>query len=381
MKKILFVSKTRGFFDHLYKSKSEKISFSTKIQSYEKFTKKRKLLSAVGRSWLFDKLGYLQVLEANAESADIYATYNRFLKSDKPYVIYLENPTALFHYKLSRRNSYFGKKNLQNKLNDPNLKAIVCMSKATQIGFNKIYQELIIRKDLIIEQIYPLIPNVKLNIQEKKIDDKIKMLFIAQGNGFITKGGMEVVNAFDNLSLKYQNLELTIISSKAYIPDKIYKQIENSSNINFIEFGIEFEELKKIYITSDILLHLTRQDSFGMTILEAMKYGCAVLSTTLYSIPELIENEKNGFLTDPSYWFFDKNYLPNPKVWNNRKKTILKKETDVRIENFIFDKLSELRNNPYKLYLLQKESFKKANESFLSDTEILKKWEKLIDHV
>lgn len=381
MKKILFVSKTRGFFNHLFKSESEKVNFSSKIDSYEKFSKKRKFLSYIGRSWLFDKIGYLQILEASSLSADIYATYNRFLNSDKPYVIYLENPTALFHYKLSRRQSYFGEKNLKKKLNDPQLKAIICMSEATRIGFNKLYRDILTREDLIVDQIYPLVPDVDMEIEKKNDCDKINLLFIAQGNGFITKGGIEVINAFEKLCLYNSNLLLTIISSENSIPQNIFLKIKNNIHIRFIEFGISFEELEKIYISSDILLHLTRQDSFGLTILESMKYGCAVITTTLYSIPEIVVNNKNGYITDPSYWFFKRDYLPNPEVWNNRKSTILNPEPDRRIEDFIFNKVSELIKDPIKLYLLKKESYRVANDSFLSEKRIVEKWEQLVTKI
>lgn len=47
---------------------------------------------------------------------------------------------------------------------------------------------------------------------------KFSLLFIAQGKGFISKGGIEVVNTFIQLEKKIKNIELNIITSSNDIP-------------------------------------------------------------------------------------------------------------------------------------------------------------------
>src|SRR5699024_12159340 len=90
------------------------------------------------------------------------------------------------------------------------------------------------------------------------LNKKFSLLFIAQGKGFISKGGIEVVNTFIQLEKKIKNIELNIITSNNDIPPKILLKINNSENINLIEFGISYDELKKYYIESNVLIHLTR---------------------------------------------------------------------------------------------------------------------------
>ncbi|EGP4703715.1 glycosyltransferase family 1 protein, partial [Enterococcus faecium] len=103
-------------------SNVKKWNFLNDGNSYEKTSIKKIVISKVGRSKLLDWFGYIQVLKNKDNiEADILGSYNRFIETEKPYVIYLENPTALFHYKLERENSYLGKKKIEKYINDPNL--------------------------------------------------------------------------------------------------------------------------------------------------------------------------------------------------------------------------------------------------------------------
>ncbi len=382
MKKVLFVSKTRGFFNHLFKSNLNEWSISSINNSYEKFTIKKRLISFLGRNIILDYIGYIHTIKKVHQKAELYATYNRFIESDVPYIIYLENPTALFHYKLKRYTTKMGKKNLKTLINDHNLKAIICMSEACRDGFIKLYGPLIEREDLIVEQIYPLIKEEKTlkkyNVKEIK---KFKLLFIAQGKGFVSKGGIETVNTFIKLEQILPNIELNLICTQSDIPEKILGKIKKSKNINLIEFGITYEELKTYYLEASVLIHLTRQDSFGLTILEAMKFGLPVITTKLYSIPELIKDMENGYLVNPSFWFFDKNNLPNPLVWNNRKKTIFIKKSDKEIEKFLYEKVLFLNKNEEKLRNLGEMSYLKSKEIPLSENYILNKWEEVLNKI
>lgn len=206
-------------------------------------------------------------------------------------------------------------------LSDKNLKAIVCMSNACESTLEKLLCE--IPKNIMITNIYPYVPNnrfVNENYIVNKCSRKIKCLFIAQGIRFLSKGGLELVYLFERFKNKNIDIELTIISNKSCIDENILNKIYNLDNINLVEFKLSYDELEIIYMEHSILLHPTSDDSFGVTILEAMKYGLPIISTKLYAVPEMVEDGFNGFLTNPKYWFSDENNISNPKVWNNRKK-------------------------------------------------------------
>ena len=65
-----------------------------------------------------------------------------------------------------------------------------------------------------------------------------------------------------------------------------------------VEFIGEVTGLVKhaYYRNSDVLCVVSHFESFSLTALEALKYGCAVVATRVGGIPEFIEHEFNGLL-------------------------------------------------------------------------------------
>lgn len=75
------------------------------------------------------------VVKVSEKDCDMYGPFNRFLKTDKPYFIYLENPLALYHYSIKCISYSRGKERFENCLNDKDLKGIFCMSNACKNSF------------------------------------------------------------------------------------------------------------------------------------------------------------------------------------------------------------------------------------------------------
>lgn len=380
MKRVLFVSNVRGFLKHLKSIKSETIHFEFSHTSYEVPSKTRKILSKVIRSKVISHLGIIQSIQLKRyEKGQLIASFNRFVNSDTPYVIYLENPTALYHYTLNRNKTFLGRKRFHRNLKNVNLKYIICMSNACEKSMNTLFLPSTYTGNT--ETIYPLVKgnnHVTINsIEERCSSKELRLLFICQGSRFVSKGGLEIINAMNDL--KDLDVRLTIISNKELLPEHVIKTISNNSKITFLEFNLEYSELEKIYSKHHVLLHPTSDESFGMTILEAIKAGLPVISTRLYAIPEMVDDGINGFLTDPKWWFFDKNNLPNPKVWNNRKKTIYSCKTSAELENFLLKKIELYFYNRDILFEHSKASFTKGNTEPFSEEFILEKWESVYD--
>jgi glycosyltransferase involved in cell wall biosynthesis len=68
-----------------------------------------------------------------------------------------------------------------------------------------------------------------------------------------------------------------------------------------IEFAgkVSDAELEALYARADIVALPSRYESFGLTIVEAMRHGAAIVSTTAGAIPELIANGVEGLLVPP----------------------------------------------------------------------------------
>lgn len=376
-KKIYCPTKLRGFQKHLFKTFQENYEIELNEGLYfEKISFKKKILSKLIRTRIMDLLGIIQTIKVKKE-CDLVFSYNRFING-KDYIINLENPTALYHYSLRRNKTFLGKRKLKKELSNDNLKKIICISKACFNTASKLLNNEINREKLL--QIYPCIEDKKIlieDLQKKSYRETLKLLFIS--SEFYLKSGKEILESFKLLS--DHKIELTIITDIKKLKKDDLEEIKNNKKIRLLEFNLKFEELEKIYENSNILLHPTRQDSSALVILEALKNGIPCIGTDIYAIPEMIEDGKNGFLTEPKFLFFEKNNLPNPKVWNNRKKTIYSEYCDEKIVTFLKENILKYFKDRNLLFEHSKNSyFKSINEDFSSE-KIKIKWLKLLKEI
>ena len=358
----------RGFLNELYNYSFQNFEFINFKDNVEITGNNHKLLRRIYFSKLFDFLGVIQISRVNTEY-DALISYNRFLFSKKPYYIICENPTALYHYRLDRKNGIFAKHEIKERIQDVNLKGIICISQACYNTFSKV-----IGIDCEkLYQIYPLIKDsTKINFN-KYFDDKITALYVS--SNFALKSGYEIIEAARLLP----QINFRIVTKINLIPANELERIRNQKNIELLEFNYSKDELYEIYRQSHIFLLPTRQDSFGLVILEAIKQGLPVLATSVYAIPEMIEPGKNGFLTEPRYYFFDKNNIPNKEVWENRERTIYSHYIDQNIVKFLVEKLSFLNSNREFMKKMSEASYEKAIGLF-GMKNIEKQWENLIQN-
>ncbi len=67
---------------------------------------------------------------------------------------------------------------------------------------------------------------------------------------------------------------------------------------NIIFAGIQKENLEKIYLASDIFMMLSRFDTFGMTVLEAMAASLPVIISSNVGAKDLVRQGINGFVIE-----------------------------------------------------------------------------------
>lgn len=371
---VYWATKLRGFFQHM-SACMDGVEFKNDHEYYEtsKFTEKIK--SVLVRSLLFDLIGLFQVIKISEKECDCYGSFNRFLDSDKPYFLYLENPTALYHYTLGRISFPVGKKKFKKCLENPNLKYIVCMSDACKSTFERVNMP--IPAELKIRRIYPLIPRnryVNNELLKKKSTEKaLECLFCAQGRRFITKGGLDVLEAFSNVRKSGCNVHLTIITKISELDKKTLEQIKKCEGVTLYDFSFTYEEMEKIYTQTSILIHPSSDDSFGLTVLEAMKGGCAIIASKMYAFPEMVEDRENGMLINPKYWMFTPEKIPNPIAWKHWKKRrlALKKNSAFVLE--IEEAIRTLYLDRKLLLSFSEKSFERANTKFGEDI-ICQQW-------
>ncbi|MAC83424.1 MAG: hypothetical protein CL624_04750 [Arcobacter sp.] len=160
-------------------------------------------------------------------------------------------------------------------------------------------------------------PNMKLkvvsNFYDKELDEKLiekdqeKINLLYLSNIMSSKGIFELINAFNILSQKYENIYLNIAGgymSDNYmsideVKEKFESQISQNGRIKYIGkiFG---DEKTKLLQDSDIFILPTyyKSEAFPISIIEAMACGNVIVTTNYKYLPEVV-NSSNGMLVEP----------------------------------------------------------------------------------
>lgn len=376
---VYWATRLRGFLRHM-SERMDNVRFASADSYYEVISLSGKIKSKLIRTKLFDYLGLFQILKISGKDCDCYGSFNRFLKADKPYFLYLENPTALYHYSLGRLKYPLGKKRFQQALADPNLKYIVCMANACRDTFEKINMPL--PPHVKMRTIYPFVPR-NPHISHEQIlpqsqNETLECLFCVQGKRFLTKGGPDVLEAVERLVKAGCKVHLTVITKLEELDAKMLERLRNCGFVTLHDFRFSYEELEQIYARTNVLLQPSSDDSCSLTIFEAMKGGCAIVGSKLYAFTEVVEDRGNGILVDPKYWMFTPDHIPNPVAWKRSKKLRLSRKRDEAYISRIETAIRELYFDREMLCRYACRSLELANTKFGEET-ICRQWDEVWD--
>lgn len=378
MNKVKVVTRTRGFWVDLFQYRFGDIKFLYNHNDlYEVPKKARLILHNIINYKILDFFGVFIRVKAIDTNAEMHFSYNRFLKSDKPYLIALENPTALVHYSDTRMKTIFSKFRLKKCFNDKNLKGIVCLSKACYETMNDYYD---IPSKLNVTQIYPYVEdNYEVNtdfIYRKSHKKNLECLYVS--SNFELKGGDDILEVFKNLRNDGNtNINLTIIT-KINNLSNIQKKLISDNGIALLDFNFSKKELYQYYRNTNILLNPTRMDSFSLVTLEAMKNGCAIIGTDIYAIKEMVTNGFNGYLTSPRFRYWNDKNLVDHNIKKHAKTTFESSYIDENIVGFLYNKILYLESNRNILGEMSIKSYIKSTTGEFCNHTIINKWEMLL---
>ena len=236
------------------------------------------------------------------------------------FITELDNPWSLVGYNIKAMSYYSFL--IKRILRSERCIQIKCMSEACRKSLKHLFGKEIYEKSILSY------PQVNINQASKNIKRNKKTKFLFVGTQFDLKGGKAMIKSFNRAYEKNPNISLDIIT---HISSSNY---QNYKGIRFFPANFSKEEIYKNFMyKSDVLIHPTYVDTFGLVVLEALAHGLGIISTDLYALPEMVHDGVNGIVINPPISIWD-GYLPS-KYYKNLSNI---KEIINSIDTFSFEK-------------------------------------------
>ena len=134
---------------------------------------------------------------------------------------------------------------------------------------------------------------------------KRENIFLSIGRIQPQKGQLEVLNFLNNFRKIESNFKCYFIggpsgkSGDEYLEElrKSIKEADLGSHVEFLD-SLPQTKIKELLNRSKLLLHTSKFETFGLVAIEANSMGVPVLTTNKGSLVEIIENNKNGILSE-----------------------------------------------------------------------------------
>ncbi len=233
-----------------------------------------------------------------------------FTYGQKPWLIEIEDPTTLFFPFVQnghttrtriRESPYFPI--IKTMLEAEHCKGIVTHMKATAEMLPRLFESEIVREKITYA---PLGVKLPLRYQRHEVQadsETINLLFInswcqAPGN-FYLRGGLDILEAFSTLHERYPQLRLTVRTNFPHL-DRYYHGLMERSWVRVIQRFMTAEEMAELHTESHIFL-LPAARIHILSLLQAMSYGLAVVTSDGWGINEYITHEQNGLVVSGRY--------------------------------------------------------------------------------
>jgi len=290
----------------------------------------------------FNDLNSLKVLNSNS---DLIEAGDKCVVNNKKWIISTASFTqyASFDFFGNYMSRNFRVELLRKIMLKDNLKKIVFKS---QYGFDTLKTYGNIKDKEILEKccvVYPAMSKVDVI---KKKHDGFNILIV--GSDFIRKGGKQLIDAFEKLQIKFDNINLIIVShfnelNSRFDPfnqkNAIYKRIIKNHNIKITGHIKREEVLNNYFPYADVFIFPTMEDTTPFTLNEAIAFGLPIISSDIYSMPEMFKDNQNSLLINIKDNEF---YRDLSKFRNSNDKYEIPNSLNETLFNGIYEKLKLL---------------------------------------
>jgi L-malate glycosyltransferase len=119
------------------------------------------------------------------------------------------------------------------------------------------------------------------------------------------KGLLELLDAFEQMYAAAPGMHLVIAGKVVFVHEEKYfgsllRAVAEPGLADRVHFAGEVRDVSGLLQAADLMVLNSREEPFGLVLVEAMSSGTAVLATRVGGIPEIVEDSKNGWLIEKS---------------------------------------------------------------------------------
>ena len=158
------------------------------------------------------------------------------------------------------------------------------------------------------------------------------------------KGIQFLIRAWPKILAEFPKAELEIIGQGPF-KDELMREVKKKKLTKHVHFTGFVADIEKSLAKLDLYVQPSLSESFGLAIVQAMSVGLPIVATSTGGIPEVVSENKSGFLVRPA----DPNVLAQAILKILRDKNLARKmgemarkEATVRFN--LKDMISELEN-------------------------------------
>jgi glycosyltransferase involved in cell wall biosynthesis len=240
----------------------------------------------------------------------VFLTSMPYTYGQNPWVIEIEDPTTLFYPLV--QNGHTGPLSLRDSpyfpavkalLEDPACKAVVTHMRSTAELVPALFGSEAVRRKVVYAPLGVPLPARWQRHDPEPPAAPVHLLFINSWcqvpENFFLRGGLEVLEAFDQLRRKYPQVRLTMRTALPLLDDH-YHRIVESGWVRVVNRFMSAEEMADLHAGSHVFL-LPAARVHIVSLLQAMSYGLPVVGSDGWGMEEYLEDGRNGLVVRGRY--------------------------------------------------------------------------------
>ena len=149
-----------------------------------------------------------------------------------------------------------------------------------------------IKTSLVYNGIDTKVFNKRISLDQQS--DQLKLVVVSHLR--YSKGIQDLIAALGLLSHEHKKQVKVDIYGEGPMENLLKKQIEDEKIEQIISFKGSSSAIPQLLCKYDYLIQPTYMECFSLSILESLSANLPVITTTVGGNPEIIQNDKNGFL-------------------------------------------------------------------------------------